>query len=279
MVSNIRCPHLVSCQIANIILTLDRDHWPTLSFNRSLEAAFVTTRAEPSHDIAVALHLGELLLWVTAGALVIVVSTTHDFNLWYDGTPVLYTLWGVCVLCMAIRIYIYFQYEITHVNRTLVLLEYSRWTTSFDASTRNVADNAIMRKPLSQSYQFHSWTLIAVIWSCSLAALLTGLLVAPPRLRFITYAGGALLIEMTVRDSTELTWRLFRVGKPARRLMRKIRTAEQRRYDRTGDATTVWRVLLGEFKMKWVVPTIWSHNPQILREAFEDPMYISSELY
>lgn len=84
---------------------------------------------------------------------------------------------------------------------------------------------------------------------------------------------------MTVRVSDEILWRAFRVGPPVRRLLKKIQTAQQKRYDRIGDAGSAWSVLLGGFRMDWVVPTIWSHNPPILGEALDDPMYNSRELH
>lgn len=145
----------------------------------------MTTRAEPYHDLAAALWLAELLLGVLAGALVIIVSTVHDFDLWYDGTPVLYAVFSVCGLCMAIKIYICFRYELPDINKILISIEYSGWTAFFDGGTRDITNTSALTKPLSQSYQFRSWSMIAAIWTCSLTTLLTSLIVTPPRLIFL----------------------------------------------------------------------------------------------
>ena len=158
-----------------------------------------------------------------------------------------------------------------HVEETITALEYNRWTSSFDASSN--IDNELT-KPLSQSYQFYSWTLASAIWAAGLALVLIGLCMSRPKLLFFTYAGGALLVKMTIRITSELLWRLPGVGERARRLTKRVES-KMGYSEPTGDAGTAWIVLLGAWKRNLAVPTVWSHNRSILRRAFADPMYIS----
>ena len=259
---------------------LDWTKWPALTYQRSTSAALMTTSHGPTHPIAVLLWFWEWTLGLVACAMVIVVFPNADEfsgEFWFTASPAEWTMWGLCIIGLIVRMHIAFRYECPALNKLLKAIEYRKWTESFDQPAKKNETRVSPSPGMTTTYQYRSWWIVSVLLGLSIALLVIGLTVDRPNLYDLALVGGYLLVGTASRVLVEVFWK-YSGMKGFKQAVLDFYVDEHR------DGFPNFKLLFSRrmFSTKYIKtslqePSFITHGRSNLDYTFEDPMYLPED--
>ena len=105
------------------------------------------------------------------------------------------------LLSWALRLLVYLVVEMNFAHRTFAKTQYTRWASTFAASSET---SATEKQARPFTYQFRPWWIIIPVMFLGAALLVLGCKFEI--MVWARFAGGAILVEMIVRILVEICW-------------------------------------------------------------------------
>lgn len=172
-------------------------------------ARLLTARRQPFKEYLLWIVTFEALFGIISASMIAVVfPNSWGTFLWSNTTsPFHWVVYVLCLLAFPVRAHILFRTELPPLRQRLKDAEYEKWAHVLGIDT-DVTTTDKVHRPLSYTYQYHSWPTFITIITSATVLMCIGLTVDRPYLYDIAILAGYVLIAAVLRMTVEILWRL-----------------------------------------------------------------------